>query len=34
MHARDEYVEVAELEQAAATFTEVAAGWGRRAGGG
>ncbi|SOD95383.1 M20 family metallopeptidase [Blastococcus haudaquaticus] len=30
MHARDEYVEVTELEQAAATFTEVAARWGRR----
>ena len=30
MHARDEYVEVAELEQAAAVFTEVAAQWGRR----
>ncbi|WP_241038004.1 M20 family metallopeptidase [Blastococcus litoris] len=29
MHARDEYVEVAELEQAAAAFGEVAAAWGR-----
>jgi succinyl-diaminopimelate desuccinylase len=27
MHARDEYVEVAELEQAAAVFTEVARRW-------
>jgi succinyl-diaminopimelate desuccinylase len=31
MHARDEYVEVAELEQAAAAFTEVAARWGATA---
>jgi succinyl-diaminopimelate desuccinylase len=29
MHARDEYVELAELEQAAAAFTAVAAEWGR-----
>lgn len=29
MHARDEYVEVAELEQAAAAFGAVAAAWGR-----
>jgi acetylornithine deacetylase/succinyl-diaminopimelate desuccinylase-like protein len=27
MHARDEYVEVAELEQAAAVFADVARGW-------
>ena len=27
MHARDEYVEVAELEQAAAVFTDVASRW-------
>jgi len=31
MHARNEYVEVAELEQAAAAFTEVAAHWGSTA---
>ncbi len=30
MHARDEYVEVAEVQQAAATFADVAAAWGRR----
>jgi succinyl-diaminopimelate desuccinylase len=29
MHARDEYVEVAEVEQAAAAFPDVAAAWGR-----
>jgi succinyl-diaminopimelate desuccinylase len=29
MHARDEYVEVAELEQAVAAFGEVVARWGR-----
>ena len=29
MHAVDEYVEVAELTQAAATFTEVLARWPR-----
>jgi len=29
MHARDEYVELAELEQAAVAFGEVAARWGR-----
>ena len=29
MHARDEYVELAELEQAAAAFADVVARWGR-----
>ncbi|TFV67888.1 UNVERIFIED_ORG: M20 family peptidase [Bacillus sp. AZ43] len=29
MHARDEYVELAELDQAAAAFTAVARAWGR-----
>jgi succinyl-diaminopimelate desuccinylase len=29
MHARDEYVELAELEQATAAFTDVVARWGR-----
>ncbi len=29
MHARDEYVELAELEQAAAVFSDVATSWGR-----
>jgi succinyl-diaminopimelate desuccinylase len=29
MHARDEYVELAELEQAAAEFTDVVTRWGR-----